>query len=110
MCSKNQVHPDTERNKLERIAPKQAFVLTAILLIEAAFRIYGLNSVGSTRHSSHTIRHFELFSNRKQSALPAPVSVELQTMPRARDRAPTNRLRADYQRADSGDDGERRLP
>jgi mannosyltransferase len=32
------------RNKLERIAPKLAFVLTAILLIGAALRIYGLNS------------------------------------------------------------------
>ena len=32
------------RNKLDRIAPNQAFVLTAILLIGAALRIYGLNS------------------------------------------------------------------
>jgi 4-amino-4-deoxy-L-arabinose transferase-like glycosyltransferase len=32
------------RDKLERIAPKPAFVLTAILLIGAALRIYGLNS------------------------------------------------------------------
>jgi hypothetical protein len=32
------------RNKLERIAPKQAFVLAAILLVGAALRIYGLDS------------------------------------------------------------------
>ena len=32
------------RNKLERIVPDQAFVLTAILLIGAALRIYGLIS------------------------------------------------------------------
>src|SRR5262249_35124820 len=32
------------RDKLEWIAPNQAFVLTAILLIGAALRIYGLNS------------------------------------------------------------------
>ena len=32
------------RNKLDRIAPNQAFVLTAILLIGVALRIYGLNS------------------------------------------------------------------
>ena len=32
------------RNKLERIAPKQAFVLAAILFVGAALRIYGLDS------------------------------------------------------------------
>ena len=35
---------DMSLRKLERIAPKQAFVLVAILFIGAALRIYGLNS------------------------------------------------------------------